>query len=425
MRSLSRRQHRWGRRHLGRSYTGSGLSRYSSYQRAMRRGLYFATFALASRHFLGSQDSSKFPVTFANKPSKRPYYIPKTTSLDGRQYPVVWSPKTGGYVIEKDGQVIAYGPMKDFATQRLMMSRSGYFWGAVPSQSHGRRSSSGWLSKLITLAVLIIMIASMVVVFTRLKRKFSGQSGSRHRRGRVAVGPPSGPRQHEPDHPHFWLQVEVGDMISVNDMQSWTDMLKAANASTFGQDFVVRSALRMRAIDDHWQSALFGIDQLSAMPGDQSLWMLVWRQAGQVELSVYYTPKGIQLGTRADMLDRGDNWLFEPPSGDDWMPNDLQFVHQVTHSGTNESGTEVEQVFKQSAAPAAFGLATAYPGNRSVRSLRLVRWRCPEAMHNPLMLLVEFGAMERMEGGHLQLLLGTSVRPDELDVPPLGADRAA
>ena len=240
MRRLARNQRRINRRYRS-SRSLSTTARWDRYQRAQSRGLVFATTALAVAHYLRVTRPEQYPVQFNTRPTTHPSYLPSSALHKGKSYPVVWSASARRYMLKVGDTLVPYEPLKDTVFIQRGMEQAGYFIGTRPPRPRVRSRASGAASLLGVIFLLLIIVALAVIVW-RLKKRFSSGGAQPNRRGRGVVKAPGPPRQHDPDHSDYWLQVEVGDMLSVNDMQAWTDMLKAANASTMS---TVRSALRM------------------------------------------------------------------------------------------------------------------------------------------------------------------------------------
>lgn len=430
---VGRRGRRLGSRSRGvrtSRWLGTPYSPSQAYRRAARVGLAFATVELARAHFR-SHHQGEYPVSFPTEPRARPAYVPETTRVNKESRPVVWDARHTRYAVQRKGELVPYDPLADKAVGPRVMARAGYYWGPKPvasrvRSSRARRGGVSWIVVLVVGALLFVFFLIIGLILRMLIRKAlkprAGPGGTAlARRGKQALLPPPPPRQHEPDHPDYWLYLQPGDLLAVNDMQAFEDVLEGAHGSSYGIDFQVQSTQRMRSATNHWEAVLCELKHLEQQPGEQPLWLLAWRERGATTLSVYYAPEGFTPGTRADLLDREETWLFEEPTRDDWRPNELRINAEVEHVGTRRDGSEEAQRFGQLPGGPAVGGLTAEPGPRILEAVQVVRWRCDTAEKNPLMLLIERGGTGRMEGGTLRLLLGTEVRGNELDVTPGGA----
>jgi hypothetical protein len=143
-----------------RSIAGSRSSASSQrglYDSAMRNGTLFSSKAEAAQAFRSAY-AKDYGSTFAAEPSRRPSYIPASTTLGGRSVNIVYSPVLGGYGYYHPslGRWILYDALADAAIDQVMYSR-GYYWGVAPVYvSHGP-SFTG-----IAFAILFLLIVAAI-----------------------------------------------------------------------------------------------------------------------------------------------------------------------------------------------------------------------------------------------------------------------
>ncbi len=407
-----------GSRYGSRRMMGGTASRLA-YRRAASMGLAFATYALARDHFARTH-LSRYPVGFAAEPAPRPSYVPATSEVNGEQRPVVWSSTLQSYAVQKNGKLVPYDLKADRAATSSLMATAGYYWGPKGGSSSVRSSSSGGWFWLIALAVgaglFVFLLIVAFVVLRAIKRSLLGATPKAKSlaASRQALAPPPGIRHDDAAHPDYWMQLAVDDFVVIHDFQAFEDALDGPAGVRYGDDFRVASLVRFRGATGAWDAVLAELQQI----GEQPLFLLAWREGGPTHLSVYYAPNGFKPGTRTELLDRDETWLFEEPTRDDWRPGELAFNHEVTHVGTAADGTEVEQAFTQLPGGEAAAGATPEPGPRTLEAATVMRWRCAAAEKNPLMLVTELGAGPDMAGGQLRLWLGTPVDRREVEVTP-------
>ena len=210
------------------------------------------------------------------------------------------------------------------------------------------------------------------------------------------------------------MQLSIGDFVVIHDFQAFEDALDGPKGVAYGDDFRVKSLVRLRGASGTWDAVLTELQQM----GQQPLHLMAWRERGYTQLSVYYAPKGFVPGTRTELLDRDEIWPFQEPTRDDWRAGELAFNREVTHTGTAADGSETEQAFMLMPGGAAAAAATQEPKPKTLEAATVVRWRCDAASKNPLMLMLEMGAGPDMAGGHLRLLMGTPVDAHEVEITP-------
>ncbi|MCO4760855.1 MAG: hypothetical protein KC502_05085 [Myxococcales bacterium] len=369
---------------------------------------------MARSHFQTTH-AARYPTAFSVRPTTRPAYIPKTTLVGGVATPVRWSNSLHRYGVRKNGHMAPYQLWSDRAATSGLMTSAGYFWGPKPKSASG-----GWglfIGLAIGGVIFFVLIFIGFLVLRAIRKSLTGGGPKKVTASkRQPILPPPGLRHDEPMHPDYWMQLAIGDFVVIHDFQAFEDALDGPKGVRYGDDFRIKSLIRLRgAAAGSWDGVLAELEQM----GLQSLWLLAWRQGGQTQLSVYYAPTGFEPGTRTALLDRDETWPFQEPTSDDWRPGELAYNHEVTHVGTGADGAETEQRFVQlPGGPAAAG-SSSEPGAANLQAATVVRWRCADAPHNPLMLLLEQGASADMAGGHLRLWLGTPVDSHEVGVTPV------
>ncbi|MEI6875232.1 MAG: hypothetical protein WCL50_08905, partial [Spirochaetota bacterium] len=162
--------------------TGAAASR-SLYDTARSKGTIYSSQKEASAAFRQSY-SSAYSSTFATQPSSRPNWIPATTSVGGRAYPLAWSPALGGYGYFDSllGRWILYDALSDAAMAASLMGNHGYWWGPPPVYvSH---SGSFVVFALFLFALICLLCAVAVVIRVYSARAESSRAESARRRDR-------------------------------------------------------------------------------------------------------------------------------------------------------------------------------------------------------------------------------------------------
>jgi hypothetical protein len=132
-----------------------------------------------------------------------------------------------------------------------------------------------------------------------------------------------------------WLTVKPGSMITLKDAQALEDSQKLGLGMA-GMDYKVDKTTLVDNDNAKWFFAW--------LSGNQDLLLMVKKAGAAMDLRVYMAAEDFKPGRRQDMLDWGQEWLFQPP--EDMLRfqyNDLIYSTELTRSA---DGKDIEYVIK-------------------------------------------------------------------------------
>lgn len=131
------------------------------YKKAKAKGTVYNSRADAKKAF-NSKYSQQYPSKYSSKPATRPDHIPRTARANGRDYPVEYNPRYGGYgYMGPGGGWIAYNVMRDAVMLNLLMTRNHYYYGARPV-AYGGVGGAFWTG---------IIVVGIIIFFAVILRR--------------------------------------------------------------------------------------------------------------------------------------------------------------------------------------------------------------------------------------------------------------
>ncbi len=113
------------------SFSGTRQSSVNknNYYRAKQNGTLYSNKSQAQSAFRNKY-SKQYGSKFASKPSRRPDYIPNSTTVKGRQYPISYNSQYGGYgYLNALGTFVLYDALSDTLMMNRLMNQNGYYYG--------------------------------------------------------------------------------------------------------------------------------------------------------------------------------------------------------------------------------------------------------------------------------------------------------
>jgi hypothetical protein len=242
----------------------------------------------------------------------------------------------------------------------------------------------------------------------------------KERRG-VAPGGPAADKAS----PAFWRALKTGDFVGVSDAEAFAAALAEGGGSSV--DYTVGDIRRfaLRGPGDPAARGEYRFVELRG-GGPGPLYLAVVDLPESLELRLYFIPAGLESGTRDELIDRGETWLFlPPPDPDDFRASELEYAPypDVPELAERDRGLGRKFVFSR------VGTASNYGESLDTRSPVIIteyEASAPEGESgpaNPLLLVLEEGWMrsdgtQPEEGGYLTILLGKTASAADLDVYP-------
>jgi hypothetical protein len=248
--------------------------------------------------------------------------------------------------------------------------------------------------------------------------------------------------------PDFWRSLKSGDFVSINDTEAFEASLaegkrSGGERSGGGLDYAVgdirtfallgpeskhgfgpRAPLGARGpLGAHAPLGEYRFIELQR-EGSGPLYLTLVDLPDSFELRLYFIPAGLEPGTRDEFIDRGQTWLFLPPSNpDDFISAELEYAPYPDVPEIEEGGESRKLLFSRVGPGSLYG-----EGRDTQASVIIVEYaaEAPEGAReptNPLLLVLEEGwiksdGSQPEEGGYLTVLLGKVMRTSDLDCYP-------
>jgi hypothetical protein len=228
----------------------------------------------------------------------------------------------------------------------------------------------------------------------------------------------------DPGDSAYWKAIKSGDFVGVRDGEAFASRI-AAEAGASGSDYTVgevRSfALRGRESRKPAAQGEYRFIELRK-EGEGSLYLALVEAEGGFELRLYFIPEGIACGTRDELIDADESWLFlPPPDPEDFKSCDLEYAPYPDIPEIEENGEGRKLLF----APAGSG-KSLYGEAADTKAAVIITEYLAEAGEgepepaNPLLLVLEEGWMrpdgtQPEEGGYVTILMGKVVRASDIE----------
>jgi hypothetical protein len=236
----------------------------------------------------------------------------------------------------------------------------------------------------------------------------------------------------------YWKAIKSGDFIGIRDAEAFESRLAAGGAGDDGAPDYTVGEVRTFALRGPEGSMPHGPaaqgDKASLgeyrfiellQEGAGSLYLGFVEAEGGFELRLYFIPEGFAGGTRDELIDRGETWLFLPPANpEDFKSSELEYAPYPDVPEMEAEGASRKLVFGPKG-PGKSLYGEALDTEAPVIITEYVA-EAPEGglePANPLLLVLEEGWMrpdgsQPEEGGCLTLLLGKVLRTGDIELYP-------
>jgi hypothetical protein len=213
-----------------------------------------------------------------------------------------------------------------------------------------------------------------------------------------------------------WRSLKAGSIVMLKDEQTMA-MVMEATGTLKPAECVVDEVMRV-VVNEGVGEFLFCHMENPIAPGENGtdLWLTILFVDGKHDHRLYFEPADrFEPGTREEILNRGDNFIFLEPETDNFEPSDLEFSERVFYGGRDYDGE---------GDPTLFGEATISPQPQGLPSLMFTAIRelwCRDA-DNPRMMIIEIDGVtpdgEGIDGGLIRLWLGRPLGDNDFEVIP-------
>jgi len=226
----------------------------------------------------------------------------------------------------------------------------------------------------------------------------------------------------DPSDVREWRNLRPGSTILLKDERSMMQMLQAGG-SLQPMECVVDEITRI-VVNEGVGEFLICHMPNSVDPDENGtdLWFASLFVDGNHDHRLYFEPADrFEPGTRDEILDRGDNFIFLPPEDpDDFVPTDLEFTGNTFH-GDDE--------YDSNGRPTLFGDAIVEPRMTGMQDemFAAIRELSSPGCDNPEMMIIEIGGINPNDdyltqdrGGLVRLWIGRQVKDNDFEVIPGG-----
>lgn len=218
--------------------------------------------------------------------------------------------------------------------------------------------------------------------------------------------------------PEFWLKLDKDSVITLSDEEALDEAMEKGEGIK-GIDYLITNKKVIRYEDKVIQWVIFEIEG-----EDEVCWFMVKIVDEELDFRVYYQPEGFEPGSRADLVERGLGWLFEPPEDeDDFVPGELEYARYPNVPPVDEEEEDSDEVSYVAKPPGPlYARCKNYPGSSSDPGfITVVEYSSEEDCSDPEMLVLEEGGLDEdgdpsPHGGWVTILLGTPLESNEVDV---------
>lgn len=389
--------------------------------RARTQGTIFNSRADAERAFERDY-ANRFPSTFPREPNTRPSHIPQSTTVDGRSYDVTYNPRYRGYGYMRDGGWVAYNTFRDVALLSMLMGQHGYVYGGQDRQGTADGSGeSGGMGRPSFgagsgLLILLLLIGGWAMIPRR-------RGGYRLDSQTAPIQTMNRPRENRlntdwtPYSIRFWRNLKPGSTIILKDEQTLEDMIRSGESISTGRDYLLEEVWRIRESRDVAEWQFFRIRS----PHDEdATWLLIKSAGEQLSAGVYFEADGFESGTRRELLDRNQYWVFNEPRN----PAEFQLLdlNYASHLYFNlELHGEIREVeFAKLGNMEFHGHVSADPPQRDMDRMTgtVAEYETMLPVPNPRVAFFEAG-LPHGDGGLIRMLQGAGIRMSDLEVLPV------
>jgi len=416
----------WGTGRNSQSTAKSSAADQALYAKAKMQGTVYNSREEAVSAFR-TKHANDYKTTFSSEPSKRPDYIPGMTQIGGRDVPVQYDSRYGGYGYYDNGRWHAYEVFRDMAMLGLLMRNDHYVYGPSPyggypgQPYYPPQQHFPW-----GFVILVVLVIGVVLLVKSAKNAATNRmpfgeevapTGNFYQpRENAGFGGAAAPDSHSSDvnDPEFWQEIAPGSIITLKDEQTIEDSMKK-NLGAKPIDYIVSKVRRIEEQDGMVQWTLCLLKD-----PDQRIWFMAKSVDRNIDFRAYYEPDEFRPGNRRDMVENGNLWLFqEPRDVNNYKLSELEFTTAIDRE-TEVHGSTRQVSYEQKSQGVLYGSMTSDPAEtgfeRGVFTAVAEYVTGDSAVQNPELLLLEMGGEAGSNGGLINLLLGASLTATDFEV---------
>jgi len=244
-----------------------------------------------------------------------------------------------------------------------------------------------------------------------------------------------------PDTPSYWDKLKPGDLISLRDEETLTDMMTSGSLRASGLDLTVKEISTIEEAQGLMKWILITLEPVTLDDTQQVWYVFVKIVDDAVDIRVMYSPEDFEDNTREGLLEHDCFWLFqEPEDPDDFEPKDLLFTESIGQDIEGEDGKKF--FYDQKRQGVLYGRMQTKPRPSGVdepQFVTIIEFATDyDGCNNPEILLLEIGGVvmpdyseceseEEAEfieeqadaqsgGGYVMLLQGANINPTDIEI---------
>jgi hypothetical protein len=227
--------------------------------------------------------------------------------------------------------------------------------------------------------------------------------------------------------PAYWKGVKSGDFVGLRDAEAFDERL--AEGASESEDYAVGDIRTFAVLGrDKSPQGEYRFIELRGAKGGSLYLTLVETGPGAsagssgAELRLYFIPEGLACGTRDELIDAGQTWLFLPPEyHEDFKSSELEYAPYPDVPEIRDGGKSRKLAFSRSGSGASlYGEAADTGAAVIISEYEAESPPGEDPPANPLLIVLEEGWMrpdgsQPEEGGYLTVMLGKVARPGDIE----------
>lgn len=155
---------------------------------------------------------------------------------------------------------------------------------------------------------------------------------------------------------------------------------------------------------------------------DDQLWLAVDISNFSVKFRVLWEDdEGFPSGTRSDIIDRSDNWLFQEPSSSNYVPGELSFTEAIEWNYEDGTGSHV---FGKKISGQFDGFCSIFPPEpeNEELSVTVAEYETRDSIEDTQIMVIEIGRQNlrngeiEPDGGEIRILFGCPISDRDIDI---------
>ena len=216
--------------------------------------------------------------------------------------------------------------------------------------------------------------------------------------------------------PDTFQSLKPGDIITLKDEETILILMKdkTDNAAN-GLDATIH---RIRRFKDQDNIAEWILYELEAPEPYGNLFLLAKIVDQELDVRVYSEPDDYKAGSRRDLIDAEQYWLFKEPVDENFVPSDLEFSDVI------DQKIDGEMVKYEIKGGTLYGEYTEQPDGVEPEFAAITEWLANTECQNPEIICFELGGLDEdgdpvADGGFVMFLQGANIGVNDIEIMPI------